>query len=177
MDNKFTTTELHEIFLAALDEKVKIYSDIHEKPLMVELCHPFPLKLKVYLFNITNPPGGRQAGECKCQIILPGQKRGEKGHIDLEPDCMTLLIGFCTVTSNINDGVFVIWDCNMHRTPAFSANIQVHISSLLEALTRGVFSQKKRGNGEVIVLSTPNYLLDAIKMRFEIDCEKLMGDD
>ena len=85
MAERLSVEELHETLLKALEGHVKWHSSTLEKPFIVDLKPPFQWKLKVYLYNCTNPPGARQAGECKSQIILPGQNRGERGRFIEEP--------------------------------------------------------------------------------------------
>lgn len=174
MNNKLTTYELHKVFIDSLSSAVYSHSDLNEKPLLVTLNPPHCMKLKVYLFNCTNPPGARQAGECKSQLILPGQQRGERGHFELDPEYKTLLVGFCTVTEDIQDGSYVLWDLKKHMEFAYSASVQVALSTLLRSYTEPVFCMKKRGNGEWIVVCQRTYLLEAIYMRMNKDIDLLL---
>lgn len=176
MSMKLSTAELHTVLLDALGEHAIRHSSIYEKPLIVDLGAPYAWRVKIYLYNCTNPPGARQAGEYKSQVILPGQKRGERGHFELEADTITLLMGFASVTESIDDGLFVIWELRKHMNPAYSANVQVSLSTLLRAYSDPMFAMKKRGNGEWIVVSTPQHLFEAIKKRVDVDADILLEE-
>lgn len=176
MAKRLTTEELHRTLLDLLGSYVESHSDISEKPLMVKLTAPYNWKLKIYLYNCTNPPGARQAGECKSQIILPGQKRGERGSFIIEPGIITLLMGFARPTWDEEDGVFVIWELKKHMEFAYSANVQVSLAMLLQSYSEPVYATQKRGNGEWIVVSQPDRLIDAIKKRVDVDIDLLLGE-
>ncbi len=175
MSEKYSTEKLHQIFLEALGSSVVSHSSIDEKPLYVQLGLPYNTMIKVYLFNCTNPPGARQAGECKSQLILPGQKRGERGKFNIEFGVVTLLAGFATITGNVEDGVFVFWELKKHMEFAYSANVQVSLNTLLRAYSEQMFSMKKRGNKEWIVVTRPNHIVEAIQERINVDIELLLG--
>ena len=176
MSRKYDTTTLHRALLDSLSPYVEEHSDMGEKPLLIKMSAPYNMRLKVYLYNCTNPPGARQAGECKSQIIVPGQQRGERGKIVEEPGVITLLMGLASITDDIEDGVFVIWELKKHMEFAYSANVQVSLKAILRAYSDQLFSMKKRGNGEWIVVSRPNRLLEAIQRRVDLDIELLLGE-
>lgn len=71
---------LNTIFDEGLGNHVVWHSDTSSSPLLVDL-QPRNLRLRVYLWNCTNPPGGRALDEYKIQVILPGQQRGERGNL------------------------------------------------------------------------------------------------
>ena len=174
MAKKLSTAILHQTFLDALTPYVKNHSAIEEKPLYIQLKAPYNLRLKVYLFNCTNPPGARQAGECKSQLILPGQVRGERGYFKIEPDTVTILAGLASITELLEDAVFVIWELKKHMEFAYSANVQVSLSTLLRAYSEPLFTMKKRGNGEWVVVARPDHLVEAIKKRIDLDIDLLL---
>lgn len=176
MAKRFSTAILHQTFLDSLAPYVEEHSSIEEKPLMVQLKAPYNLRLKVYLFNCTNPPGARQAGECKSQLILPGQLRGQRGHFDLDPNAVTILAGLASITELIEDAIFVIWELKKHMEFAYSANVQVSLSTLLRAYAEPMFTMKKRGNGEWVVVSRPSHLAEAIQKRIDLDIDLLLED-
>lgn len=174
MSQKLSNAELHQVFLDSLGQAVEHHSDIGEKPLIVKLAIPYNTTIKAYIFNCTNPPGARQAGEFKSQLILPGQQRGERGNFILEHGVKTLLVGFASVTGSIEDGVFVLWEIKKHLDFAYSANIQVSLHTLLRTFSETLFVTKKRGNGEWIVVARPQMLLAAIQKRIDIDIDLLL---
>lgn len=71
-----TTKTMNMLFASSLGSNARIQSNIGDKPLLVDADIPFTIKMRVYLYRCTNPPGGRAADEYKCQIIVPDQKRG-----------------------------------------------------------------------------------------------------
>ena len=172
MSQKLSPTVLHKKFIDSLGQYVKYYSNIEDKPLIVTLKSPYNITLKVYLYNCTNPSGAKQAGEYK--LILPGQKRHTRGKFELELGKKTLLVGFATITGDIDDGVFVIWDLRKHMEFAYSTNVQVSLKTLLRAYTEHMFCMKKRGNAEWIVVSRPDKLIFAIQERINLDIKLLL---
>lgn len=175
MSEKLSVPELHTKLLSALGEHVIWHSSIAEKPLWVQLGPPYVWKLKIYLYNCTNPPGARQAGECKSQIILPGQKRGTRGKFELEPDAITLLMGYANFLGD-DEGTFILWELRKHMEFAYSANVQVSLSTLLDSLTDPLFARVKRGNGEWVVVCQPHMIYQAIKKRVDVDIEILLRE-
>lgn len=165
---RLTTKCLNTLFVNSLSSAVLSYSDLSIKPLTVELCKPYPIniKLRVYLFNCTNPPGGRSPDEYKSQIIVPGQLRGCRGQLDFSGDCIVLLGAYAIIGDSMEDGIFVFWDALKHQSFAYSTNIQVKADLLYEALVSHVGSAS-RVNTEVVYASRPQYLLDAIRKRIE----------
>ena len=176
MADRLSVSELHELLLCSLGDHVAWHDEIDEKPLRIKLNPPYGWNLEVYLYNCTNPPGARQAGECKSQIILPGQQRGTRGKFETYPDTITLLMGYAQFLDKDDEGAFVIWELRKHMEFAYSANVQVSLSTLLETITTPLFAKKKRGNGEWIVVCRPNMIYQAIKKRMDVDIEILLKE-
>ena len=138
---------LNTIFIEGLGDHIVWHSDISSFPLLVDL-QPRNLHLRVYLWNCTNPPGGRTLDEYKIQVILPGQQRGERGQLDADK----------------------------HSDFAYSGNMQVKVDAIVESLCTRI-SESVRNNNERIVCARPQYLYDAIIRRMDIMHEDLLGVD
>jgi len=158
---------MYQLFIDALGDAVLKYSDFESAPLLVDLKPPCPHRLRVYLYNCTNPPGGRALDEYKIQIILPGQERGCRASLDYSDSRMPILAAYVCVADEVQDGVFVLWDAFKHDDFAYSANMQVKSETIIKALCSPL-SLSKRGNDEIIIAARAPYLLDAIKCRVEI---------
>jgi hypothetical protein len=52
---------------------------------------------------------------------------------------------------------------------AFNANLQVKMGMIIDTITKKYYPIKKRGNGEIIVLSNRSYLREALDLREKID--------
>ena len=76
---RLSAHDLHAKLVDSMGDTVVRHSDMGEKPLELDLEPPLPSRVRAYVYNATNPPGGRTVGECKCQLIVPGQKSGESG--------------------------------------------------------------------------------------------------
>ena len=164
---KLRKDKLHQLFIDGLEDAVQKHSDINRAPLLVDLKPPYPLRLRVYLYNCTNPPGGRALDEYKIQIILPGQTRGSRASLDFSDGRMPVLAAYVCVADEIKDGIFVLWDAFKHEDFAYSANMQVKSETILKALISSI-SLSKRSNDEVIIAARAPYLLNALKCRVEI---------
>jgi hypothetical protein len=94
---------------------------------------PRNLRLRVYLWNCTNPPGGRALDEYKIQVILPGQQRGERGQLDYS-DGRLPIIG--ALVRDGDDVSFAFWDADKHSDFAYSGNMQVKADVIVESFVR-----------------------------------------
>lgn len=163
---------LNSIFLDGLKDHVTWNSNVAQSPLLVNL-QPRNLRLRVYLWNCTNPPGGRALDEYKIQIILPGQQRGIRGNLDYS-DGRLPLIG--ALVRDGEDIVFAFWDATKHADFAYSCNMQIKADVIVESLCKKV-AETVRSNNERILCARPQYLYDAIIRRVEIMHEELLGEN
>jgi len=164
---KLSKQELNKKFIDGLGGMVSWSSeDEGASPLLIDIAMPSgaELRLRAYLYNLTNPPGGRAADEYKAQIILPGQKKKEKGHLDYSDGRLPILAAYA---QDGEEGVFVLWDADRHDQISFSSNIQVKSDAILMASYRKLVCSK-RTNDETIVTVRPQYLYEGIKQRLEI---------
>ena len=162
---------LNSIFVEGLGDHIVWHSDISTSPLLVDL-RPRQLRLRVYLWNCTNPPGGRALDEYKIQMIFPGQRRDQRGQLDYS-DGRLPLIG--ALVKDGKDIVFAFWDADKHSDFAYSANMQVKADVIIASLCTKV-AETVRSNNERIVCARPQYLYDAIIRRMDIMHEDLLGD-
>ena len=170
LTTRVSQPELHRRFLKALGDRAKSNSEIERKPLEVDLSAPLPSRIRVYLFNVTRPPGGRPLGEHKVQLIIPGHKRGERANFDQSDGRIVILAGYAA-----EEDVFVLWDAGLYADFAWSRNVQVKAATLIEASAGRVAEQARRlrpTDGEAVtetLLACPQKRLsDAILRRVEI---------
>lgn len=161
---RLSTTQINNLFVASLGPDVTIVGSTSDKPLLVNLHIPFEVRLRAYLYNCTNPPGGRTSDEYKSQIIVPGQARGTRGNFVFADNRIVLLGAYARLTDDNDSGVFVFWDPMYHVNFAYSANIQVKSEILVRAIAEPI-SFGKKSNGETIVACQPEHLVEAIKAR------------
>ena len=166
-------TELHSLFLQDVGAYAENIFDNGRKPLYIHLKPPFNRDLKVYVFNCTAPPGGRTIDEFKVQLILDGQKRGERGRFDTSDGRTVLIVGYATPFVDALDGIWVLFEFDKHRDFAYSANIQVYLRQILPALSTNVYVCQKH-NKEILVISQRQYLLNALIERFDIDLNVML---
>ena len=165
---RLTQKELHDLFLQDVGIYADYVMDNGRKPLCLHLKYPFNRYLKVYIFNCTAPPGGRSIDEFKVQLILDGQKRGERGHFNTSDGRTILIVGYAAPFVDVAGGIWVLFELDKHMEFAYSANIQVYLRQILPSLERDVYVCQKQ-NKEILVISQRQYLLDALKKRFDID--------
>lgn len=168
---KLKKERLYQLFVDALGGKVETHSPYNKPPLLVDLRQPYPLRMRVYLYNCTNPPGGRALDEFKIQIILPGQPRGQRGSLDFSDQRMPILAAYAIIGEEIQDGVFILWDPFMHQDFAYSANMQVKAEAIIKALSEPV-AVGRRSNGEIILSARPQHLYEAIRYRVDVLADK-----
>ena len=151
--------ELHETFLSALDPYVEQNSPVDEVPLEVDLVSPLPPKVRVYMYNVTSPPGGRPTDEHKSQLIVPGQKRGESASFDQSEGRIVLLVGYSTEFE-----VFVLWDAGLYVDFGYSRNVQVKGETIYQAVAGELGRQTRHlhSGTEEVVTSNASNLKEAI---------------
>lgn len=171
LHRRLRKNELNHLFLEGLGNKVKWHSGEESAPLLVDLTAPLSLRLRVYLFNCTNPPGGRALDEYKIQVILPGQKRGERGVLDYSEGRMPILAAFVPEGT---EGVFLLWDADKHEDFSYSANMQVKSDVIIRALYSNIASITRK-TGETILAVRPQHLYSAIQRRLEIRRQDILG--
>ncbi len=163
--------QINQIFVDALANKVKEHSEIEKKPLEVDFKEDFfPRHIRVYLYTVTHPPGGRDGNdvEHKVQIILPNQKRGEnsKGNFDYSDDRFVLFGGYEPVHN-----VFIFWDADCYTDISYSRNVQVKGSTVVRAWAKDIAFQTRilRDNRkEIIVAGIPEKLPMLIQGRLKL---------
>jgi len=166
-DSKLAQSELHRLFLDQIWSHVRSWDSLEKKPLEADLSPPLPTRIRVYLYNATTPPGGRTPGECKAQLIVPGQSRGERSDFDHSDARIVLLVGY-----NSAHDVFIFWDANLHMNFAYSKNVQIKPETLFEAAAGKVATQvrhlRSAGKKEIVVAVQGPDLDEGIKNRVEI---------
>ena len=175
MAARLSAPQLNKLFVADLGEIYRLKSDIDKKPILISPATNEDIVYKVYIFNCTNPPGGRTLDEYKIQLILPGQGRGNRGYLDESDGTVILLVGFA-IYDSCENGVWIIWETDRHREFAYSANLQVKMGTLLDTITNHVFFTQKPGNGEYIVVADREHLPQAVALRGKIDVDLLMEE-
>lgn len=161
---RLSTAELNARFIAALGDRVERTDSVTSPVLNLELKPPLPPVLRAYLFNSTNPSGGRSTPEHKIQLMMPGQHRDERGNFDTSAGRAVIMAGY---VDDLN--VFILWDASLHHDFAFSKNAQVRTETVMAAVDSGGIATQERqlklGTETVIVV--PSALLaDAIELRF-----------
>lgn len=175
LTERVSQSELHRRFTEALGRAVRSHSPFERKPLEIELASPLPGRVRVYLFNATRPPGGRPLGEHKVQLIVPGQGRGVRGTFDHSDGRIVLLAGYAA-----EEDVFILWDGGLYNDFAWSRNVQVKASTIIEASAGKLAVQERRlrpADGpavtETLLAAPPSRLADAIVRRIELTRERL----
>lgn len=167
--------ELHRRFIRALGAGVRSHTDLEQKPLEADLITPLPSRVRLYIFNATRPPGGRPVGEHKVQLIVPGQKRGQRASFDQTGGRIVLLAGYAA-----EEDVFVLWDAGLYTDFAWSRNVQVKATTIIEATAGKIAEQERRlrpagGDAvtETLLACPPARLADALVRRVEITRDRM----
>ena len=173
---RISQTEMHERLITALGKRVLRHGPTSAKPLEIDLGGQLPVRIRVYMFNATRPPGGRPTGEHKVQLIVPGQRRGERGSFDHGDDRVVLLVGYVA-----EEDVYVLWDAGLYANFAWSRNVQVKVETIIEAMAGKLatqFRQLRPAEGPAIVetlLAAPTErLAEAIDTRIQLSRQRLI---
>ena len=109
MTARFSKEELNGLIIEDLGDRVVWSLGINSKTLLLDLEMP-KRKLRIYVFNCTCPPGGRALDEYKIQMIIEGQSRGERGHINMNDGRIPLIMGYACPFDDDKDGVYITLD-------------------------------------------------------------------
>ena len=161
---RMSTEALSELFVAALGHCVVAASDFKKKPLLLDLALPQLVRLRVYIFNCTNPVGGRSPNELKFQLMVPGHKRGNRANFDYSDGRIVCVCGYLRLVEGCDSGVFLFCDPSFHLDFAFSSNVQAPLRTASDAYSNPISTCVKK-NGETIVAVTAANLLEGIKKR------------
>lgn len=169
---------LHLRFREALGEAVQdipVSEDLRRKPLDLDCDDPLPPRLRVYLFNCTDHPSERKAGDYRIQLRLAGQRARERGSLVHSAGALLLLVGFVSAFD-----VFVLWDAHAHQNFPFSKGIQVGASTVHQAAIHGLAEQQRdvRGAGyqEQVVAARADRLVQGVRRREDLSRNALLTD-
>ncbi len=166
--SRYSIKELNALFINGLGKKVVSTSDIDKKPFIANINMPYSeLSFRVYLYNCTNPPGGRPINEYKSQIIVPGQRKGMRGNFDDSGNKIVVFAAYVPYGNTEEQGVFVLYDPMCHIDFAFSSNVQIKEEAIAPALINEYWESCK-SNGEIVITATPQNLFQALQRRIEV---------
>ena len=176
LTTRVSQTEMHSKLIAVLGKRVLRHGPVTAKPLEIDLGGQLPVRIRVYMFNATRPPGGRPVGEHKVQLIVPGQRRGVRGSFDHGDDRVVLLIGYAA-----EEDVYILWDAGLYSDFAWSRNVQVKVETIIEATAGKLatqFRQLRPGDGpavvETLIAAPAERLAEAIDTRIQISRRRLL---
>jgi len=153
-------------------------SDFEAKPFEMDLQPPLPHRVRVYIYNATRPPGGRPLGEHKVQLIIPGQRRGERGSFDHGDSRIVLLMGY-----SAEEDVFILWDAGLYPDFAWSRNVQIKAETIIRASAGKIATQERQlrpPDGtrviETVIAARPHRLEEAMIFRMDLTRQRLLRD-
>lgn len=179
LTERVTQEELHRRLVGALGSaSVRSHSTWDAKPFEMDLAPPLPQRVRVYMYNATRPPGGRPLGEHKVQLIVPGQRRGQRGSFDNGDGRIVLLVGYAA-----EEDVFILWDAGLYTDFAWSRNVQVKAETIIQASAGKLATQERqlrppsgRSIVETVLAIKPRSLGEAIVRRMELTRERLLRE-
>lgn len=145
------------------------------KPLDLLCRPPLPRSVRLYVFNCTDHPSERKAGDYRIQLRLPGQQRRQRGQLSLDAGFLVLLAGYVAEFD-----VFVLWDANAHSEFPYSKGIQVGAPTVHLAAIHGYGEQQRGvrrsgGYAERVLAVRTEYLLEGLRRRIELTRLSLLG--
>lgn len=149
------------------------HTDPAVKPLCVDLALPLPERLRIYAYNCTHPTGGRTVGEHKIQLMVPGQRRGQRGSFDFSDGRIVLLLGY---VSDVE--VFVMWDAGLYAEFPYSRNVQITAEKVIAAFAGNIVTQIRHLRGgvvESVVATRGENLKDALLLRQKLTLDRLLA--
>jgi hypothetical protein len=178
---RIPTKDLNATFVDALKPLSVQHGALTDKPLLVDIGPPLSLRARLYIYNLTHPPGGRTTGEHKIQLIVPGQAKRTKANFDYSDGRIVILAGY---QSELD--VFALWDSGLYRDFPHSRNVQVKAETLYAAYANGIATQSRniwsqkhqREDGwsglEEVVAATSPQLSRAVELRRTLSLNRLL---
>ena len=155
MSNLLTRAQLRSRFISAVGDSVVVDASTDASgELLVQLRPPLPRRVRVYLRNATDPPGGRPTPEHKIQ--LTGQRRGQRGSFDWSDVDLVLVCGYTA-----QHDVFIFWDAAVRPDFAYSTSLEVKSARVLAAATsrERVRQDRRLLTGLEVVICAPSQLV------------------
>jgi excisionase family DNA binding protein len=179
LTERVSQEELHRRLVDALGEaNVRSHSAWEVKPFEMDLAPPLPQRVRAYMYNATRPPGGRPLGEHKVQLIVPGQRRDQRGSFDHCGGRIVLLIGY-----SAEEDVFVLWDAGLYADFAWSRNVQVKAETIIQASAGKLATQERQlrpPSGkpviETLIASKSRRLAESFVRRMELTRARLLKE-
>lgn len=158
---------LHAVFVDALGDLVETHSELRKKPLDVDLKHPLPRRVRLYMYSLVGGTLTTRPNEYKASLRVPGQRVGQYGSFDHSDGRLVLLVGY-----RPDLDVFVIWDASLHPRFKNGGNIQVRSDTVVTAAALGEHEQLRRLTHnaelvEVVLACTSAHLASAINRRLD----------
>ncbi|WP_063980209.1 helix-turn-helix domain-containing protein [Bradyrhizobium sp.] len=173
---RISQAEMHDRLIALLGKRILRHGPKSAKPLEVDLGGQLPVRVRIYMFNATRPPGGRPLGEHKVQLIVPGQRRGQRGSFDHGDDRVVLLVGYAA-----EEDVYILWDAGLYADFAWSRNVQVKAETIIEATAGKLATQIRQlrpAEGpaivETLIAAPADRLAEAIDTRIQLSRQRLI---
>jgi hypothetical protein len=173
---RWPVSELHRHFCSGLGDHLSEWpppSDMMSKPLRLRAVSPLPPRLIVYLFNATDHPSERRAGDYRIQLRLPGQRPRSRGNLESAPGSMLVLAGYIPEFDT-----YVMWDATAHSEFPYSKGVQVAARTVHEAAIEGIAEQirliRSAGVTEHVVAARTDHLVRALIRRHEITRDDLL---
>ena len=169
---------LHNNFFNALGKSNIIsHSDLSIRPINIVTKLGNNLSdIRLYLFPLTNPPGGRVKGEFKIQLTISGQKHGEKKSLDFSGEKTVLLAGF-----NEEHNIFALWDSAIWTNFVFARNLMItpdkifKAKSNLEGINIIKSERKVPKTTEEIIIFRPEKIFKALELRSKLNLKRILN--
>lgn len=149
---------------------------LRHKPLDLLCRDPLPPRLRAYLFNCTDHPSERNAGDYRIQLRVPGQKRGQRGQFAHVAGVLLLVAGFVSEFD-----VFVLWDAHAHQNFPNSKGVQVASGTVHRAAIHGLAEQPREvrsaGYREQVIVARADRLVEGVRRRQDLTRESLLSDE
>lgn len=161
--------EYNEKFLEAINEAVVSHSSVNNKPMDVELCPPYPRKVRVYIFNVIEAKKDDKT-EIKVLLRLPGQI--DKAKLNFTDTSLVILCGYYQ-----KEELFVLWDATLHPEFANSTSLHVEKKKLWDADIYGtaIYERKLNKKGiETVMICSKDKLLETIEFRYKKHLDRLL---
>ena len=161
-----------ELLTQSLDKIIDNYNLVSSNPLNLTLKHPFPERVRIYLYKITPTTKKQGLNAYRIGLSLPG-KPNQSGCFDFSNTDLVMVGGYEPELK-----VFVFWNAYIHKEFSYYQPLIVKSSLLYSAMVDGfaeITKNTKKKKREHIIAVTPEYLSKGIEWQYDQHLTDLLG--
>jgi len=159
--------EGYSLFVEGLKSFIISDSGLNDGSFVIELKSPHPKLIRVYLTIMQLSP----SKDTYRTRITYHKKRDDIWNFDNESVSYVL---FCGYISELN--LFILFDASNYKNVVYAKRIDISASKIYEAVVNPQVFKAYLKNKEIIIISSPDNLSQALEQRYSLYIQKLISE-